>query len=119
MSVLSVFLVGIGGAIGAMLRYFFSKKWNGERFPFGTLFVNVTGSLLLGMLLGVSVPEEWLLFAGTGLLGAFTTFSTFQLESFGIVKERQKKRYFLYQLISYTGGAASAFIGLFIGKILS
>lgn len=119
MSVLSVFLVGIGGAIGAMLRYYFSKKWNGGTFPFGTLFVNVTGSLLLGVLLGASVPEEWLLFAGTGLLGAFTTFSTFQMEGFGMVKGKLRKRYVFYQAISYTGGAASAFIGLFIGKLLS
>ncbi|SIS44878.1 fluoride efflux transporter FluC [Salimicrobium flavidum] len=119
MTFLSIVLVGCGGAVGAVLRFYFSTKWNKESLPLGTLAVNLVGSMVLGVLIGVAVPDRWLLFAGTGLMGALTTFSTFQLEGWNMLTDRKRKRYFLYQGLSYAGGIALAFAGFLIGNILS
>ncbi|GGB02437.1 CrcB family protein [Macrococcus hajekii] len=69
-------MVGMGAMVGACLRVFLSQ-FNG-RFPWMTLFINVSGSFLLGLF---SHLEDSFLFFGTGMMGGFTTFSTFALES--------------------------------------
>ena len=80
-------LIGVFGAFGAILRYFFHTKLNVGGFPMGTLAVNVIGSFLAGSLLGGrEVFMQWLspsmtLAIGFGFLGALTTFSTFSVES--------------------------------------
>ncbi|WP_347860847.1 CrcB family protein [Salimicrobium sp. PL1-032A] len=118
MTVLSIFLVGCGGAIGAVLRYYFSKKWNDEMFPSGTLTVNLAGSFLLGVLIGAATPEPWLLFAGTGMMGALTTFSTYQVESLNLLRGKERKTYLLYQGITYAGGLGLSFVGILLGRFL-
>ncbi|MGM0526553.1 MAG: fluoride efflux transporter CrcB [Pseudomonadota bacterium] len=78
--------VALGGAIGAGARYAVSLALisHAPRFPFATLTVNILGSFLLGLLFAYtqqqSVAESWRLFIGVGVLGAFTTFSTFSVE---------------------------------------
>ncbi|SDJ15448.1 fluoride efflux transporter FluC [Salimicrobium halophilum] len=119
MTIFSIFLVGCGGAIGAFLRFYFSKKWNKETLPWGTLTVNLTGSMLLGILVGAAIPEQWMLLAGTGLMGALTTFSTFQVESLNLLRGKERRRYVLYQGASYAGGLTLAFAGLLLGRFLS
>jgi len=89
-----VVLVGIGGFVGSVFR-FVVVEWFGQwliGFPAGTLVVNVTGSFVLGFLVSLNatpfaVPTEYRLFFGTGLLGAFTTFSAFSQESLGLASD--------------------------------
>ncbi len=79
-------MVALGGGLGAILRYSldFLSFFNGV-FPWKTLFINVLGSFVLGLLYAVArqkqLPAEIVLFAGTGLCGGFTTFSTFAVQS--------------------------------------
>jgi CrcB protein len=77
--------VGTGGAIGAILRYGLSEWLNSETHPYGTLTVNLLGSLLLGIMMALLaeqiISKEIALLLGTGVLGAFTTMSTFSLET--------------------------------------
>jgi len=85
-----ILLVGLGGAIGAVLRYLTGlaalKLFYGSSVYTGTLFANVTGCFLAGMLLSFfslseTAPESVILFLTVGILGSYTTFSTFALES--------------------------------------
>jgi fluoride exporter len=85
----SYLLVFVGGGIGAALRHGVNRAaiaFFGPSFPIGTLFVNVTGSLLLGVLAGLflqkaGASQELRLFLTTGILGGFTTFSAFSLDA--------------------------------------
>ena len=89
--------IAAGGAIGALLRYWASTgihAWLGRGFPYGTLFVNVLGSLLMGFLYiwlldRMAVSPTVRAFLLIGVLGAFTTFSTFGLETFNLAKQGQ------------------------------
>ena len=79
-------LVALGGAAGAVLRYIIQSMVEPDSAPYATLGVNLVGSLLLGVLFGVIaagtvVSEGSMILIGTGLLGAFTTMSTFAMES--------------------------------------
>ena len=87
-------LLGIGlcGALGAMLRYGVALWIPPGRIPWGTLAVNVVGSFLLGLLVALSleghlVPRAWRLPLTTGFLGAFTTFSTFSVETVRLLQQ--------------------------------
>ena len=81
--------IAIGGAIGACLRFALSEAMLhlfGRAFPFGTLLVNILGSFVLGLLYGLFMTEQlspnpWRIFVGIGVLGAFTTFSTFSMDT--------------------------------------
>ena len=87
--------VAIGGAVGSVLRYIIqtqSIQWFGSSFPYGTLLVNVVGSLLIGflsftLLERVSVSEEVRFAILVGVLGGFTTFSTFSLETLNLIQQ--------------------------------
>lgn len=87
--------VAIGGAVGSVLRYLIqiqSTQWFGATFPYGTLLVNVVGSLLIGflsftLLERVSVSEEVRIAILVGVLGGFTTFSTFSLETLNLIQQ--------------------------------
>jgi|TARA_B100001540_G_scaffold139833_1_gene124352 CrcB protein len=77
--------VAIGGALGAMLRFGITEWLNSETNPWGTLTANIVGSLLLGMTMAALANEiiskDFAILFGSGLLGAFTTMSTFSLET--------------------------------------
>jgi len=87
--------IALGGAFGAVLRYAASSgvyALLGRGFPYGTLFVNVTGSLLIGilsivMLERMHISAEWRTVVQVGLLGSFTTFSTFSLETLNLLEQ--------------------------------
>ncbi len=115
-------LVGSGGVIGALIRYALSK-WIGERlivsFPFATLFINVSGSFLLGMFtrgLGNWLPHvqpDAMLFLGAGFCGAYTTFSTFTYEFTILAREGRLSTAIVYCLASAVLGFAATAVGLF------
>lgn len=82
-------IVFLGGGFGAMLRHgvnVAAARGLGTGFPYGTLAVNVTGSFLMGLLVGYlafkgNAPQAWRLFLATGVLGGYTTFSAFSLDA--------------------------------------
>ena len=86
---MSYLIVFIGGGVGAALRHGVNRAslaWLGPGFPHGTLFVNVAGGLLMGMLAALLLAKDeggqaWRLFFATGVLGGFTTFSAFSLDA--------------------------------------
>ena len=89
-------LIGLAGAIGALSRYGLTQLmswWLGRGFPYGTLMVNVLGSLLLGMIYaGLQqqlLTEQWRLILGIGFLGALTTFSSFSLDTLLLIQQQQ------------------------------
>ena len=73
------FLVGTGGAIGAVARYLVSESLPADRFPWATLVVNVVGSFALGLVVFGGVGGDAALLVGTGACGSFTTFSSFSV----------------------------------------
>lgn len=75
------FLVGAGGMVGAVLRHLVGEWVAVERFPAGTLTVNVLGSFALGFVTFLGVGDDALLFVGTGACGAFTTFASFSYDT--------------------------------------
>jgi CrcB protein len=78
------FLICLGGAAGTGARYLtalWASSAFGPAFPFGTLIVNVTGSFLLGFIMEISTPSDLRLVLGTGVMGGFTTYSTFNYET--------------------------------------
>lgn len=92
---LKIFAIGSGGFIGAVLRYTISgwaHRFWGTNLPYGTLLVNVLGSFILGFFLFYSegkttISPTWRSFLAIGMLGAFTTFSTFSYETFMYLQE--------------------------------
>lgn len=81
-------LVGLGGAIGSVLRFWLSKVQSVRGIPLGTLIVNVTGSCVLAVLVFSQVPGDLVNFLGTGVLGGYTTFSTFSYETFRMMENQ-------------------------------
>ena len=115
-------IVFLGGGIGSMLRHgvnVLSARWLGTGFPYGTLTVNVTGSIVMGLLAGYfafkgEAAQSWRLFLMTGILGGYTTFSAFSLDAI-LLYERGE----IGQALAYVAasGAVSIF-GLFAGLML-
>ena len=118
-----VLLVFVGGGIGSALRYMVGKflKTSASGFPWSTFSVNVLGSLLIGILMGVtlknsSFSENQTLLLITGLCGGFTTFSAFAYENQVFLKEGDFTSFFIYTFGSIGLGLAAVFLGLFISK---
>ena len=74
-------LVALGAAVGAPLRFWLATHLDQERFPRGTLLVNVAGSFLLGLLVAQGATGGWLALLGTGFCGGFTTYSAFAVQT--------------------------------------
>ena len=75
-------LVALGAALGAPLRYAIASALDAERFPRGTLLVNVVGSFLLGLFVEAGASGHWLTLLGTGFCGGFTTYSAFAVQTY-------------------------------------
>jgi CrcB protein len=122
MTFVHVLFVGIGGFLGALARFsisqFINKKFS-FRFPVATLSINLLGSFLLGLIIGGGLNHLSTLLLGTGFMGAFTTFSTLNLEGIQLHLSKKKKEFLLYYLLSYGGGILIAFIGIVVGQNLS
>lgn len=74
-------LVALGAALGAPLRYLVATSLDRERFPLGTLAVNVAGSFVLGLVVEAGASGHWLALLGTGFCGGFTTYSAFAVQT--------------------------------------
>jgi CrcB protein len=123
---IQVLAIAGGGAIGALLRFWVSG-WvyavAGRAFPYGTLAVNVMGSLAIGFLYvwlleRVAGGVAWRAFLLIGLLGAFTTFSTFSLETLNLIEAGQLGRAVANMLLSVVLCVAAASIGVLIARQL-
>ena len=109
-------LVGLGGAIGANLRYWsgvYAARWLGTGYPWGTLAVNVLGSFLLGLVAArfVNPQSAWRLLLGVGLCGGFTTFSTFSVETLLMLKSGRHLAAISYVSVSVFLGFVAALGG--------
>jgi CrcB protein len=108
-SPLSLVLVALGGAVGSVLRYVISHAGLvllGAGFPWGTLAVNIVGSALIGVFGALGIAGEARLLLVTGLLGGFTTFSAFSLET-GVLWEKAPWLAVVYVAASVLGGLAA------------
>lgn len=111
-------LVGTGGALGAIVRYSVSLIFAGAM-PWPTLGINVVGSFLLGVLVGLDPAPGWRLFLGTGILGGFTTFSAFSVEAMAWIEAGEWRRAALYVFGSLFFGLFAAAAGIALARGLA
>ena len=121
----NLFWVSLGGVLGANARYLLDgwiAAWLGPAFPYGTLVINVSGSMILGILYGVlearTLSPVLRLVVGIGFLGAYTTFSTFTYETIRLVEDGSLLRAFVYVAGSVLTGLAAVFLGLATGRLV-
>lgn len=116
-------LVFCGGGAGAVLRYVL-QVWLGKPgetgFPYATLTANLSGCLLIGIMAALSARMQWnqtaVLLVFTGILGGFTTFSSFALEFFNLLRNNHPGTAFVYMVLSNIGGAGLCATGYLICK---
>lgn len=115
-------LVGAGGAIGAMLRYFVSTQIPAA-FPYATIIINITGSLAMGLLIGIlartlpPMEDEIRLFVAVGILGGFTTFSAFSLDAVTLWERGDATGAGLYVTISVVVSILALVAGLTLTRV--
>ena len=116
----SIFAVAVGGAIGSVLRYLFNievSKALGTGFPWGILVVNILGCFVMGAIaesfaLKFSAPQEMRSFMMTGILGGFTTFSAFALDTGNMIERNDFGLAGFYVAGSVGGSVLALFLGL-------
>ena len=116
--------VALGGALGALARYtigawIFSRM--GTRFPYGTFVINLTGCFVIGLVLTIldhhtELPSAWRLTVPIGFVGAYTTFSTFEFETYRAAQERPSIA-LLYVVSSVVLGYFAVYIGIQTSKL--
>jgi len=115
-------LAGLGGAIGSVGRVMMTNlitRWMGDEFPFGTIVVNITGAILMGLLAGYSASDPGKLifspaartFLMIGVLGGYTTFSSFSLQTFLLLEQGNLSGALLNVLLSVVLCVAGIWIG--------
>jgi fluoride exporter len=116
----------IGGGLGASLRYWLSgfiPKWAGSSFPYGILAVNIIGCFFIGFLMSTMedrfmVNPTLRIFLTIGILGGFTTFSTFSYETIAMLRDSEFLKASLYVGLSLALGLGGTHIGSLIGKLV-
>ena len=119
MDVRLILLVGLGGAIGSMLRYLATEIIPSNHMPYGTISVNLVGSMLLGIMFGaiaadVIINQNYILLFGTGVLGAFTTMSAFAMDAVTLSEDELSKTV-IYITITIFGSIGFAWLGYKLG----
>ena len=112
--------VGLLGGIGAVSRFLVDSAVSARvgRFPFGTLVVNLSGAFLLGVLVGAALSPDAQRLAGTGALGAYTTFSTWALESERLAEDGRSRLAALNFVVSLVLGVGLVWLGRELGGLL-
>ncbi len=121
----NILAIALAGAAGAVSRYWVTRavfNWLGTGYPYGTLLVNISGSLLLGFfsilfLQKLAVPEPLRFAVLVGFLGAFTTFSTFSYETLFLLEQGQTIKAVSYVLISVIACVLAAWGGVMLARI--
>jgi len=115
-------LVALGGFAGACSRYglnvWFAKRLPVASWPVATLVINLSGTFLLGLLVGLGSSSASYLLLGTGFLGAYTTFSTFAVENIQLLRQRRWKPLLMYIFSSLLFGMLFAYAGYTLGLAL-
>lgn len=119
-------LIGIGGAIGAAGRYMLQGlvyQFTGAFFPYGTLVVNVFGCFLIGLVMGLTedrflIDAQLRLFITVGILGGFTTFSSFGYETFAMLRDGEVLRASVNVIGSVIAGLAAVWLGFIAARLL-
>ncbi|QYO68833.1 fluoride efflux transporter CrcB [Leptolyngbya sp. 7M] len=117
--------VSLGAIPGALSRYYLTvvfSQWLGASFPYGTFFINLSGSLLMGFFAMLAVEQvissqEWQLLITTGFLGSYTTFSTYALDASILLRGRDRIKALFYWLGSSILGGVCLEIGILIAKL--
>lgn len=118
-------LLSIGGATGTLLRfavYQWADQTLNKVLPWGTLIVNLTGSFVIGLVWGLfektGVPLAYRLFVFIGLLGSFTTFSTFAFDSYNLLHQNELRMLALNLLLQNAGGIVLCFTGIHLARFI-
>ena len=121
--------IALGGALGSMARHAVNHavhaRWLAARFPAGTLAVNLLGCFVIGLLTGlltsqrISMPASWREFVFVGVLGGFTTFSTFGLDTLMLARTHSSWQAVLNVAAHVVGGLAAVWAGFLIGSTKS
>lgn len=119
--------IGVGAAVGANARYVLGQlvaRRLGSDFPFGTLIINVTGSLLIGLIFTLLADRlladtHWRLLLVIGLLGGYTTFSTFSLETIAMLQVGRWVPAFVYASASVMLSLLGCYVGVILARILA
>ena len=122
---LKLFVIALGGAIGTLARYIvggLDYRFSNGVFPISTLVVNVSGSLVIGFLWAVvdrfTISPNTRLFIFIGILGGYTTFSTFSLETFNLMRDGEYRIALINVGLSTILSIMAVFLGYFVSKIL-
>lgn len=113
--------VVIIGGVGSVVRFLADgvvTSAAGRDFPFGTLAVNLSGAVILGLITGLALSHDQALLAGTAAVGSYTTFSTWMLETQRMAEERQHLNVAANIVVSLVLGVAAAALGRLIGARL-
>jgi CrcB protein len=122
----SFLIAGIGGFLGSGARFLISRYIQiayVSVFPWGTFLVNILGSFLMGIFLGISekgsfMSPEWRLFLTVGFCGGFTTFSSLSNDAFLLLQNKEWLRFVIYPAFSFFLGLAAVFLGRAIIKLI-
>jgi len=113
-------VAAIGGA-GSVARFLLDGAVSaaaGRDFPLGTMVVNISGAVILGLLTGLALGHTQALLAGTAAVGSYTTFSTWMLETQRLAEERQYRKVLVNVAVSIAAGVAAAALGRLLGAQL-
>ena len=113
--------VGVGGAIGSVIRYAIGLTARQSLFPWATLSINLSGSFILGLFLTWALgrlPVTVTTPISVGILGGFTTFSTFAWEGLFLSRSGRTELALIYVLLSVVGGIFAAWVGYKLGRLI-
>ena len=119
---MTVLLVALGAAVGAPLRFLTDRAVQaryGARFPWGTLTVNVAGSLILGFVAALPASPAVAALVGTGFCGALTTYSTFGHETLRLARAGERAAALANVLVSVLAGLGAAYLGMLVAAAVT